>query len=152
MITAGNAEKGYQLYKENSPQIILTDLMMPGVSGIEYLDLIRSEDQTTEIIIITGYGTMETAIEALRRQASDFLTKPIDFEALNQVMRRALIHLYRKHKITENYSILEKQTHEIASYQKRVEKMVYNVPVAFITYDTEGRILRWNKEAERITG
>ena len=152
VITAGNAEKGYQLYKENSPQIILTDLMMPGVSGIEYLDLIRSEDQTTEIIIITGYGTMETAIEALRRQASDFLTKPIDFEALNQVMRRALIHLYRKHKITENYSILEKQTHEIASYQKRVEKMVYNVPVAFITYDTEGRILRWNKEAERITG
>ena len=152
VFTAAGAEEGFDFYKKNHPRIILIDLMMPAVSGIEFIDWIRAEDQMTEILVITGHGTMEAAIQALRLQASDFLIKPIDFETLRQAVNRALIHLYRKQKIAENYSILEKQVNEITFAQKRIKNIVHNAPVALITYDTEGRILSWNKEAENLTG
>ena len=149
---APNAEEGYLYYQKNNPQIILADLEMPGASGIEFLDLIRTKDQTTEIIVITGHGSMEAAIEAMRRQASDFLTKPIDLDALQQAMDRSLKRLYKKRNISDTCVGLEKEINEISTTKERLEKIVRHTPNAVITYDKTGRIMSWNDEAVRITG
>ncbi|HGY55875.1 MAG TPA: response regulator [Caldithrix abyssi] len=152
VITASSAEEGFQLYQNYSPRIILIDIQLPGVSGIELLDLIRSKDQNTEIIIISGHGTMDTAVEAMRRQASDFLTKPIELDALGQTVLRSLRRLAKKNLISDDCSILEKEIRQLRERAAYLEEKLRRTPNAVMTYDRNGRISSLNEEAVRITG
>jgi two-component system response regulator AtoC len=70
--------------------LVLTDLKMPDTGGIELLEQIRSEQPQLPVILITAYGTIQTAIEAMRKGASDYVLKPFDNENLERVIRRAL--------------------------------------------------------------
>jgi len=72
------------------PQLVITDLMMPGGSGLELLQRIRSEGLDTTVIIITAFGSVETAVSAMRSGAYDYITKPIDYDALVLAVDRAL--------------------------------------------------------------
>jgi DNA-binding NtrC family response regulator len=65
-----------------SPPIALTDIKMPGMDGIELLKAIKDRYPDTEVIMLTGHGDMDLAIESLKFQATDFITKPISDEAL----------------------------------------------------------------------
>ena len=95
---ASDGERGIALFQEESPEIILTDLKMPGLDGIEVLRRIKAMSPDTEVIVITGHGEMELAIQSLQLDASDFITKPIHDEALFVALRRAeekLVHAAR---------------------------------------------------------
>jgi len=70
--------------------LVLTDLKMPETSGITLLEEIRLEQPKLPVILITAYGTIETAIEAMQKGASDFVLKPFDNANLERVIRRAL--------------------------------------------------------------
>ncbi|HSD10892.1 MAG TPA: sigma-54 dependent transcriptional regulator [Candidatus Binatia bacterium] len=72
--------------------LVLTDLKMPGTSGIELLEEIRADHPKLPVILITAYGTIQTAIEAMRKGASDYVLKPFDNDSLELVIRRALEH------------------------------------------------------------
>ncbi|MCK4534889.1 MAG: response regulator, partial [Syntrophobacterales bacterium] len=72
VITAYGGEEGLNMFRRESPDIVLTDIKMPGVDGIEVLKRIKDLDPDTEVIIITGHGDMHLAIEALQLGASDF--------------------------------------------------------------------------------
>jgi two-component system NtrC family response regulator len=74
------------------PDLVVTDLRMPGMSGMELLRRIRSADPDLPVIIMTAYGTIQNAVEAVKSGAYDYLTKPIDSEDLLLVIRRALEH------------------------------------------------------------
>ena len=87
--TAENGEKGLKLYDELSPDIVFTDIKMPGIDGLEVLRRIREKDIETQVIIITGHGDMEKAVEALDLEASDFINKPVERQALNSALARA---------------------------------------------------------------
>jgi anti-anti-sigma factor len=85
---AENGEQGLDLFNEISPDIVFTDIKMPGIDGLEVLRQIRTKDRDTQVIIITGHGDMEKAIEALDLDASDFINKPVERQALNSALSR----------------------------------------------------------------
>jgi len=95
-VGAENGEEALKHLRTERFDVVLTDLKMPGMSGIDLLEEIRSYDQQTPVIVLTAYGTIQTAIEAMRNGAFDYVLKPYDNDALEQVIRKALeFHRYR---------------------------------------------------------
>ena len=81
---------GIELAKEFRPDVIFLDVKMPGLDGLDVLERIRSEDPTAVIVMISGHGTIDTAVEATRKGAYDFLEKPLDTDRLLVTLTRAL--------------------------------------------------------------
>src|SRR5919202_9724 len=79
---AVNATEGLRKLETGSYDLVLLDLMMPDRSGMEVLEEVRQRDQETPIFMITAYGSVEVAVEALKRGASDYFSKPWDNEKL----------------------------------------------------------------------
>ena len=70
--------------------LVLTDLSMPGMSGVELLRTIRSEYADTSVVLVTAFGTVESAVEAMWLGAYDYITKPVNPDSLRLVVGRAL--------------------------------------------------------------
>ncbi|MCL6620677.1 MAG: response regulator [Syntrophobacterales bacterium] len=88
--TTNNPLEVSQLLKEKSYDLVISDLKMPLVDGIDLIDIIRKIDAQIPIVIITAYGTLETAEEAVEKGAYDFITKPFRKEAILITVKRAL--------------------------------------------------------------
>ena len=86
---ASSGDEAFTLMSELRPSLVITDLQMPS-SGIDLLRQISTSDIDTTVIVITAFGTVETAVEAMRLGAYDYVTKPLDFEALVLVVHRAM--------------------------------------------------------------
>ncbi len=89
VLTAENGREGLEIFSRDRPRIVLTDIKMPGMSGIEVLKRIKEIDPTAEVIVITGHGDMDLAIQALNLDATDFINKPIQRHLLEQALERA---------------------------------------------------------------
>ncbi len=89
VFTAEDGKKGLELFEREKPAVVLTDLKMPGMDGIELLRRIKEKSPETEVIVITGHGDMDLAIRSLQLAASDFITKPVNPEALEVALSRA---------------------------------------------------------------
>jgi len=150
--TASNGEDALQIYEQKRPRIILTDLKMPGLSGIDLLKKIRATDNNTEIIVFTAFGDMTTAIEALRFKATDFLLKPINLEIIQIAIEKAEQRLKLKQEVSKYTVDLENLLNQINYSKRYLETVIHNSPVAMFTYNKSGEILSWNVEAEKITG
>ena len=84
ILTAGCAETGWELFSRTRPQIVLLDLVMPNVNGMELLERMVAADPGTDVILMTGHYSTESAVEAIQKGACDYLTKPLDLEKLRQ--------------------------------------------------------------------
>jgi len=82
--TAGDPEAGLDLIFEKRPQIVLTDLVMPKMSGLELLERVMSFDPAIDVILMTAHYSSESAVEAIRKGASDYLNKPVSLPSLRQ--------------------------------------------------------------------
>jgi YesN/AraC family two-component response regulator len=89
VLTAENGLEGLELFKKESPPIVLTDIKMPGIDGLEVLKQIKKIAPKTEVIVITGHGDVELAKEAMDLKASGFIHKPIDRQALEDALNKA---------------------------------------------------------------
>ena len=89
ILTAESGEEGLVVFDREKPDIVLTDIKMPGMDGIEVLQEIKKRSPTTEVIVITGHGDMDLAIQALNLDAADFINKPIQRQSLEQGLSRA---------------------------------------------------------------
>ncbi|NLY40603.1 MAG: response regulator [Desulfovibrionales bacterium] len=89
IITAESGEEGLEVFAREQPDIVLTDIKMPGMDGIEVLQEIKKRAPATEVIVITGHGDMDLAIQALNLDAADFINKPIQRQSLEQGLSRA---------------------------------------------------------------
>ncbi|MFZ5812324.1 MAG: sigma-54-dependent transcriptional regulator [Thermodesulfobacteriota bacterium] len=89
-VCAGSVEEGMSRLAEGAFDLVLTDVMLPGKSGIEAVSLIKELSPQTDVIVMTGYSTREKALEAVRRGAYDFFSKPFSLTELEIVIRRAL--------------------------------------------------------------
>jgi DNA-binding NtrC family response regulator len=87
---ATSGERGLQLTREESFDVAIVDLHMPGLGGLEVLKTLKQENPSTSVIVITGHATVEAAVEAMRLGAYDFLPKPFTPDALSAIVRRAL--------------------------------------------------------------
>lgn len=88
-LTAENGRDGLELFKAEMPELILTDIKMPVMDGIEVLKEIKKINPHAEVIVITGHGDMDLAIQALNLDATDFINKPLQRESLEQALKRA---------------------------------------------------------------
>ena len=89
VITAENGMEALKKFKNQDFSLVLTDIKMPGMDGIELLKKIKQVSPDTEIIMITGHGDMELAIESFRNEAVEFITKPVDVNTLGKAIDRA---------------------------------------------------------------
>jgi signal transduction histidine kinase len=89
VVEADNGEAALRLFQQINPPIVMTDIKMPGMDGIDLLQRIKQENPETEVIMITGHGDMDLAVLSLKHEATDFITKPINVEALEISVRRA---------------------------------------------------------------
>ena len=89
VLTAENGQEGLEVFEREQPRIVLTDIKMPGMDGIEVLRRIKQIDPATEVIVITGHGDMDLAIQALNLDATDFINKPIQRHLLEQALKSA---------------------------------------------------------------
>ncbi len=87
---AGSGGEALRTLREHRPKLLITDLRMPDLDGLELLRRIADDQIQTTVIIITAFGTIETAVQAMRLGAYDYVTKPIDYEALLLAVHRAM--------------------------------------------------------------
>lgn len=87
---AADAEQALKLYAENKFDIILCDVIMPGMNGIDLLKHIRSRDQETAFVMLSGYPDINKAVEAMREGAYDYVTKPFNLQDVKLRIARAL--------------------------------------------------------------
>ncbi|HMK64833.1 MAG TPA: response regulator [Thermodesulfobacteriota bacterium] len=90
IVTTPNPLEVEPLFKEKAFQLIITDLSMPGMNGIELIEVIKKLDPLVPVIIITAYGSIESAIDATRKGAFDFITKPFRKEQIFLTIEKAL--------------------------------------------------------------
>src|SRR5262245_1809074 len=88
--TAADAFKALGKYEAFAPHVVVTDLKMPGMDGIELVKKIRAHEHTAETIVMTAFGAVTTAVEAMRAGAADYLTKPLNFDELLVVLDKVL--------------------------------------------------------------
>jgi len=86
--TADNVEAGLRILREKKPDAVISDIRMPGTSGIDGLRKIREIDPHVAVIMLTGFGALETAQEALRLGANDYISKPFDAREMREVIGR----------------------------------------------------------------
>ena len=151
-----DGERGIELFQEESPEIVLTDIKMPGLDGMEVLRRIKAMSPDTEVIVITGHGEMELAIQSLQLDASDFVTKPIHDEALFVALSRAEEKLAWRRALKHYNETLKTKVREATEELKKnfalQEKLLQSSLDAFIGTDREGSIILFNQSAERLSG
>jgi two-component system, NtrC family, response regulator AtoC len=118
---AASADEAFNLMDAQSFDVILTDLRMPGKSGLKVIDRALGLPNKPAVLMITAYGNIDTAVEAMRRGAVDFLTKPVNIERLDVLIRRALK--------TKTLEVEVQQLHERLDEKFDVNAIVGNSPV-----------------------
>lgn len=100
--TAAGAKEALQYLEDNAAELALLDIQMPGMSGLELLEELTNQDPWITVVMMTGFGTIETAVEAIKLGAYDFITKPFDRPLLTRTMSKAL---ERSRLLRENYNL-----------------------------------------------
>src|SRR5262245_2598193 len=88
--SADDGTTALERFSESAADVVVTDLKMPRMDGIELLKKLREQDQEVPVLVCTAFGDVSTAVQAMRAGAEDYLTKPIDFDALALAVERAL--------------------------------------------------------------
>lgn len=120
---AENGAEALRLFKEIQPPIVLTDIKMPGIDGIELLQKIKHENRETEVIMITGHGDMDLAVKSLKYEATDFITKPINVDALEIALKRAQDRIITRNKLREYTESLEQLIREKTELQSHLSSL-----------------------------
>jgi signal transduction histidine kinase len=105
--TAENGVEALRIFKDERPPIVLTDIKMPEMDGIELLRRLKKVNPDTEVIMITGHGDMDLAIKSVKYEATDFVTKPINDEVLEIALNRAQERIAMRRKLNEYTQNLE---------------------------------------------
>jgi len=92
VLTAAAAQEGLALVEREAPDLVFLDIRMPGMDGLEALERIRGLSETIPVVMISGHGTVATAVEATKKGAFDFLEKPLSTERMLVTIRNALGH------------------------------------------------------------
>ncbi len=156
VLLAEDGERGIKAFEQERPSIVLTDIKMPGVDGIEVLKRIRGLDPDTRVIVITGHGEIESAVEALQLEASDFISKPITDKELSVALKRAeeVLRLKRElRKYTGNLQLMVKEaTEELRKTHDFQKNLIQSSIDCIIAGDKSGAVAVFNQGAEHLLG
>jgi FixJ family two-component response regulator len=108
VMMAADGREALGLFEARLPPIVLSDVKMPGMGGIELLQAIKRVRPETEVIMITGHGDMDLAVRSLKHEATDFITKPISDDALEIALKRAHERIALREQLRQYTENLEK--------------------------------------------
>lgn len=157
VLTAGEGREGIDIFSEKRPHVVITDIRMPCLDGLEVLRRVKEIDDTVPVILVTGHGDLENAIKALREGAYDFLQKPINTEIMLNTVRQAMEH-FRLRNFERNYTrVLERQVEERTRELARTADFLKGIldsstGVSIVLTDFDERVVFWNTGAEKIFG
>jgi PAS domain S-box-containing protein len=154
--TAPEGETGLKVCRELDPQIVVTDVRMPGLDGIEVLTRVREEDPKREVIVITAFGDMDLAVRALQLNASDFILKPLHSDALLVALERAKTR-YRNRKALDDYTtLLEERWMDTAEELARTfdfqKNLIESSIDGILGCDRSGKVVTYNRSMEKMLG
>ena len=152
VLTAENGSVGLAKLQESPKEIdiILLDLMMPGMSGMEVLEKIQALDDTLLIIIITGYATVASAVEAMKKGAYDFIAKPFTPDQLRIVVKRALERRMLQKEAEFLRSERERSLRDVATEKSRVKTIINCMGDGILVCDRDSCIVLANPAASRM--
>ncbi|MCP3900566.1 MAG: response regulator [Desulfobacteraceae bacterium] len=147
--TAGDGNKAQEKIDKELFDIVLTDIRMPGIDGISLLKHIKKQTSNTEVIMLTGHGDFKLAIESLKLDAVDFISKPIDNDVLEIALKRANDRIDNRNKIlkyTKNLETLVKEkTQKLVESEKRYIQLFNESPTYISIQDRNLNIIETNK-------
>ena len=120
---AENGDEALYIFQKANPSIVLTDIKMPGMDGIELLRKIKHENPEAEVIMITGHGDMDLAIMSLKYAAADFITKPINVDVLEVALKNVREKIIMKQKLREYTENLERLIREKTEMQSHLSSL-----------------------------
>lgn len=150
VLKASTGLEAFSLLERQTIPIILLDLKMPGMDGMEVLRRIRQLDETILVIVITGFATVETAIEAMKQGAYDFIPKPFEPEQLRIVVNRAA----EKVRLTREAKILELERNQtlsdLATEKSRIRTVLESLPNGVGVINANGQVVWMNPAFLRL--
>src|SRR5258707_8972819 len=109
VFTSPDSHAGLELVRKQHPNLVVVDLIMPGMGGMKILEKIIDSDPATEVILLTGHYSSESAVEAIQKGACDYLTKPVQGEKLQERVESLLLELRnRQHCLELENALLDK--------------------------------------------
>ncbi len=156
VVSAQNGPEGIAAFEKEKPDIVITDVKMPGMDGIEVLKKVKTLNADTEVIIITGHGDIENAIEALKHGASDFINKPVRDEALAIALHRARERFDIRQQLKEYTTDLERKvdaaTRELRRRSNFQINLIRSSNDGIVATDKDLKIVIFNPTARNIFG
>ena len=147
---AENGKQGLDKVKAASYDLILVDLMMPVMGGIELMEEVRQLDQEIIMIVITGFATVETAVEAMKHGAYDYVPKPFTPEQLVSILNRGL----EKRRLSKEAEKLREERDqkllEVASEKSKLHTIVNSMADGIIVINREHQLVLWNPAAIKM--
>jgi len=141
---------GLQKVQEKAYDLILVDLMMPGIGGLDLIKKIHEIDPEIILVVITGYATIETAVEATKRGAYDYLPKPFTPEALAVLVRRGIEKRELRLEAQRLYHEREQRLLELAGEKSRLRSIIGCMTDGVLVTNLERQLVLWNASAVRM--
>jgi len=149
---ASHGDQGLEMLSQTPYAIILLDMKMPGMDGLEVLRHVMERNDQIIVIVITGYATVETAIKAMKLGAYDFIPKPFETDQLRIVVGRAL----EKQRLKSEREKLEKESQrnliDLTTEKSRVKTIVESLPHGVLVTNIDGRVVLMNHAFRRHLG
>ncbi|MDY6830621.1 MAG: response regulator [Thermodesulfobacteriota bacterium] len=149
---AANGHEALDLLGREFFNVVLLDLKMPGIDGMDVLREIQQQERDILVIVITGFATVETAIEAMKQGAYDFIPKPFDPAQLRIVVERALDKIRLIHE-TEQLALERSRTlADLGTEKSRISAIVESLPTGVAVTDKNGTVVLMNPSFKLLTG
>jgi two-component system phosphate regulon sensor histidine kinase PhoR len=152
VMKATRGDEALDVLDKERIDIVLLDLKMPGMDGLEVLKRIRMLSKTIQVIVITGYATVETAIEAMKQGAYDFIPKPFEPDQLRIVVNRAWekIHFIQEAKRLEQER--NRTLSDLDTEKSRIRTIIESFPSGVVVTDPKGRVMLMNPAFRQLLG
>ena len=150
VISAQNGQEALELLQQDHFDMVLLDIKMPEVDGMQVMEVLRRNQTDLIVLVITGYATIETAVEAMKAGAYDLLIKPFSADALRIAVNRALDHLRLAWEMEALKKEQARSLKDIAKEQSRVRTIMNSMACGILVTDDENRLVLYNPLAPRM--
>ena len=137
VLVAAEGEQAIRVVEQEPVDVVLLDLRMPGLSGIRVMEKIKAIDPSIEVILVTGYASYETVLEALRLHAFDYVPKPFNVPHLREMVKRAATHRHSQGWLQQS-----SKEDELRAHNGALEQRIIELTAALTAANTEMAVFR----------
>lgn len=150
--TAASGQESLAVFKEINPSIVLLDLKMPGMDGMEVLKRLKEIDDRVIVIVITGYATVETAIQAMKKGAYDFIPKPFEPDQLRLIVNRASEKIRLELAAEKLARERQRTLLDLGTEKSRIRTILESLPNGVLVTNTLGQVVLLNPTFKQVMG